>query len=115
MRACGQCAVEPIAKRFDPTMLEEAKAACLTISGMGCQHCATSVRNSLLSIDGVHIAEIAVQEGLGVVAYDEKKVQPVDLVKAVAAAGGDGRHQYWATINEIVSAEKAISMGHRRD
>lgn len=59
--------------------LRKRRAACLTISGMGCGNCATRVRNSLLKIDAVHLVEIAVEEGLAVVAFEWVKVHPVDL------------------------------------
>jgi len=110
MKACGNCSVDPMGKALDLKDLASAKAACLTVSGMGCQNCATRVRNSLLRIDGVHMVEIAVQEGLAVVAFDQQKVQPVDLVKAVAAAGDNDRHRYWARINDIMPATDALAI-----
>jgi len=111
MKTCGDCWVDPMSKVWDPAVVANARAACLTISGMGCANCATRVRNSLLKIDGVHVVEIAIQDGLAVVAFDRVKVQPVDLVKAVGEAGDGRTHRYWARVNAIMAANEALALG----
>jgi copper chaperone CopZ len=49
------CYVEPIYKNaVSAQQLQQADRATLAIWGMGCQNCATRVRNSLLPTEGVY-------------------------------------------------------------
>ena len=65
---------------------------------MGCQNCATRVRNGLLLLDGVFHAEIYLNMGMAEVFYDGRKVSAEVLVSTVAGAGNDSRHQYRAEV-----------------
>ena len=97
-----KCYVEPINKTVSEDQLSKVdSSALLTIRGMGCENCATRVRNSLLSLDGVSAAVILLNMGMAEINYDSRKVSPQMLVDAVSRAGNDGRHEYRA---ELVAA-----------
>ena len=83
-------------------------AAYLSVGGMGCPRCATRVRNGLLALPGVILAEVFLERGLAAAAYDPVQVSPEDLVRAVAGAGSDGRHRYWAEVERVLSAADAL-------
>lgn len=91
------CNVEPIYK--DAVSNEEirnAESALLAVWGMGCENCATRVRNSLLSLEGVYSVNVQLNLAMAEVSYDGRKVTAQRLVEAVARAGNDGRHEYRA-------------------
>lgn len=93
------CYVEPIYKNeAGADQLRNADSALLAIWGMGCPNCATRVRNSLLSVEGVLEAEVYLNMALAEVRYDGRKISPNALVEAVSRAGNDGRHEYRAQI-----------------
>ncbi|GIV80284.1 cation transporter [Litorilinea aerophila] len=92
------CSVEPFEKPLEPGALETAQVAYLAVWGMGCPRCATRVRNGLLQVEGVLMAQVALTDGIAAAAYDPERVQPASLVAAVAAAGHDGRHSYRAQL-----------------
>jgi copper chaperone len=94
-----KCYVEPIKKDgILVEQLESADTATLAIRGMGCENCATRVRNSLLSLDGVHTVDIYLNMALAEVRYDGNKIPATNLVAAVSRAGNDGRHHYVAEL-----------------
>jgi copper chaperone CopZ len=93
-----KCYVEPINKTALDSVIRNADSTLLSVSGMGCQNCATRVRNGLLSLDGVFHAEISLNMGMAEVFYDGRKISDEALVNAVAGAGNDGRHQYSAEV-----------------
>lgn len=93
-----KCYVEPINKTASTDQIQKADSATLAVSGMGCENCATRVRNSLLSLDGVHGVEMSLNMALAKVSYDRKKVSADALVNAVSRAGNDGRHEYRAEL-----------------
>lgn len=70
----------------------------LEISGMGCPNCVHRVRNSLLLSYGVTSVDIRLENGAGTILYNPDLIQPGDLLRAVVAAGGDGRHEYRARL-----------------
>ena len=88
------CHVEPIQESALAHVLQSADRSLRSISGMGCPNCATRVRNGLLLLEGVHDAEVMLNMRMAEVYYDEKKVSAELLIKAVAGAGNDGRHNY---------------------
>lgn len=88
------CHVEPIQKTVLDSVLKNADTTLLAVSGMGCPNCAARVRNGLVSLEGVHHAEIYLDTGLAEVYFDRGKVTPDMLIEAVAGAGNDGRHHY---------------------
>ena len=61
---------------------------------MGCPNCATRVRNSLLSLNGVFGVDVYLNMAVAEVIYDREKISAV----AVASAGNDGRHEYRAQL-----------------
>lgn len=92
------CHVEPIQKTVLESVLRNADTTLLAVSGMGCPNCAARVRNGLVSLDGVHHAEIYLEAGLIEVYFDGSKITLEMLIRAVADAGNDGRHHYEAVI-----------------
>jgi copper chaperone CopZ len=93
------CYVEPIYKdAVSRQQLEQADQATLLISGMGCHNCATRVRNSLLSLEGVYGVDVYLNMTLAEVTYTKAKVLPSQLVDAVTRAGNDGQHNYCAQL-----------------
>jgi len=96
-----KCRVEPINKTALDSVIRSADNILLSVSGMGCQNCATRVQNGLLTLDGVFHVEMNLGMGMAEVFYDAKKHSVDDLIGAVAGAGNDGRHQYRAEIAPI--------------
>ena len=97
------CYVEPIYKSsVSAAELQNADSALLSVGGMGCENCATRVRNSLLAVDGVYGVDVYLNMALAEVRYDSQKVTAQTLVDAVSRAGNDGRHEYRA---QLVSEE----------
>jgi copper chaperone CopZ len=97
-----KCYVEPIYKTTSLDQFKNSDNATLAVWGMGCENCATRVRNSLLALDGVHGVDVFLNMALADIRYDSKKLSSDVLVNAVSSAGNDGRHNYRA---ELISAE----------
>ena len=95
------CYVEPIYKATSAEQIRDADTALLAIGGMGCQNCATRIRNSLLSLDGVYFVDIYLNLAIAEVSFDGQKVSAKHLIEAVIRAGNDGHHEYRA---ELVAA-----------
>lgn len=68
-------------------MTEERKKAELKISGMTCATCATTIKKSLLSQNGVTDAQVNPGNETATVEYDATKLKLGDLEKAVTGAG----------------------------
>jgi copper chaperone CopZ len=101
------CYVEPIYKNsVNGDELRNADNALLAVWGMGCENCATRVRNSLLSVDGVLGVDVYLNMALAEVRYTGKKVSIMKLVDAVSRAGNDGRHEYRA---QLIEGEQEIA------
>lgn len=98
MEHATNCHVDPVQKSVDAEALDRAETAVLEVIGMGCQTCATRVRNSLLARSGVVEAQVDLYAGLALVHYDARQIEPKDLLHAVAVAGGDSRHAYMASL-----------------
>lgn len=92
------CHVEPMYKQASPEEIRQAKTALLAIGGMGCENCATRVRNSLLSLPGVYAADVHLKVGLVEIRFDSNVVSTLALEDAVSRAGNDGRHEYRARL-----------------
>ena len=103
------CHVEPVEKPLDRTALSTAMVAYLAVWGMGCPRCAMRVRNGLLGLDDVLLADVFLEEGIAAVAYKPDRVTTEDLVTVVAAAGNDGRHHYRAKVVGQVPAAQVLS------
>lgn len=95
------CYVEPIEKTASADQVRNADSALLAVRGMGCPNCVTRVRNSLLSMEGVHSAEVYLNLAMAEISFDGQKVSTRMLLEAVSRAGNDGRHDYRA---ELVAA-----------
>jgi copper chaperone CopZ len=93
-----QCQVEPIQKDASADDLNEPRIVGLTVQGMGCVNCATRVRNSLLALNGVVSADVDWERGLALVDYVPAKTNVDTILQAVAAAGNDGHHNYYAQV-----------------
>lgn len=104
-----KCHVDPLEKPLDHAAISEAMVAYLAVWGMGCPNCARRVRNSLLSLDGVMLVNIFLEQAMAVVAYDPKRVNSDELVKAVAIASNDGRHHYRAEVMTMMMAADALT------
>jgi copper chaperone len=59
--------------------------AILKIEGMSCQHCVMRVRKAVDQLPGVSSSDVKV--GTATVEYDESKIKPADLERAVEQAG----------------------------
>lgn len=92
-----KCHVDPMNKFASPQQLRDADRALLSVGGMGCENCATRVRNGLLSVEGVFAANVYLNVGLAEVFYDNTKVSTAVLKNAVHNAGNDG-HEYEAML-----------------
>jgi copper chaperone CopZ len=93
------CYVEPVQKSpATANQLQTAERATLAVSGMGCQNCATRVKNSLLSLEGVYGVDVYLNMALVEVIYNRNTVLSGALTDAVARAGNDGRHEYRADL-----------------
>ena len=93
-----QCHVEPIQKVACADDLSDARIVALIVRGMGCVNCATRVRNSLLALDGVVSADVDWERELALVDYVPAKTNVDTLLQAVAVAGNDGHHNYYAQV-----------------
>ena len=97
------CYVEPIYKNAaSMDQLQKADRATLVVWGMGCENCATRVRNSLLSLDSVYGVDVYLNMAVAEVSYDRERISANELVATVSRAGNDGRHQYRA---ELIASE----------
>lgn len=108
MNERDNCHVKPLEKPLDQVALATAEAAYLAVQGMGCSRCAMRVRNGLLSLEDVLVVEVLLEQGIAIVAYNPERVTTDNLVKAVAAAGSDGRHHYRARVVGQVPAAQAL-------
>lgn len=104
------CHVDPLQKPLDRQAFESARAAILGVGGMGCPTCAMRVRNGLLQLDGVLLAEVFLEQGIAAVAFDGQRLAPNQLVAAVGAAGNDGRHHYVAHLLNTMAATEAFTL-----
>ena len=102
------CHVDPVEKTLDHQAIESALAAYLQVEGMGCPNCAMRVRNGLLGLEGVLAAEVELEQGLAAAAYDPNRVTTKDLIQAVAFAGNDGRHHYFARLIKQVPVSQVL-------
>jgi len=103
------CHVEPLEKPLDEAALDKARAVYLAVWGMGCPHCAMRVRNGLLSLEHVLFADVSLEKGLAIAAYDPERVSSDDLMMAVAMADNDGRHKYRVRVVGQVPATEALN------
>jgi len=98
MKPPDPCHVEPIVKSVDDKLLDTAQSAYLAVTGMGCKRCAIRVRNSLLQLGGVLIADVFLEDGLAAVAFNPAQTFPQKLLTAVESAGIGTHHHYLAEL-----------------
>lgn len=103
------CHIEAIQKITSPDEQEYMELALLSVSGMGCHHCAHRVRNSLLSLRGAVDAYVDHAGGIAQVTFNPRLVTVADLVSAVLRAGGDGRHEYGARLLATALSRPALT------
>ncbi len=95
------CYVAPNQKTATTEELANAASIWLAVFGMGCPNCAARVRNSLLALDGVLDVSVSHVAGMAEIFFKQDTVPVTDMIAAVAQAGNDGRHEYWAVaLNE---------------
>jgi copper chaperone CopZ len=92
------CHVEPIIKTASADQIRKADHVLLAVWGMDCENCATRVRNSLLSLDGVYAVQVYPNKALAGISFDHRKVSALMLLEAVSRAGNDGCHIYTAQL-----------------
>ena len=85
---------------------EEAEVAFLAVDGLGCVSCANRVRNALLALPGVFLAEVDLDHHTVSVWHDPRRVTSHVLADAVASAGDD-THHYSASV--IVATAEAVA------
>jgi copper chaperone CopZ len=110
MSESKNCHVEPIEKSFDISALHSAQVTYLSVSGMGCPRCATRVRNSLVMLEGVLLADVTMEMMIAAVAYDPASVTPAALKQAVTDAGNDGKHHYQAEVIKNLPAREVLQL-----
>ena len=94
MNNTQKCHVESLSKKNSPEELSTVRGAVLEIGGMGCPNCAMRVQNSLLQLRGVVGAEVDHQSRIALVRFNPTMLTPGEMLLAVEAAGGDGKHEY---------------------
>lgn len=94
----ANCHVEPIQKISTPEEHQGITTARLAVWGLGCLNCANRVRNNLIAVTGVVEADVDHTTGFAFVEYNPDLVSVPSLLQAVAQAGNDGRHKYFAML-----------------
>ena len=92
------CHVIPITKPLDSEALRGARSAYLAVEGLGCERCATRVRNALLQLGNALAADVVLADGMARVAYAPEHTDVGRLLAAVVACGDDTRHRYRAKL-----------------
>lgn len=103
------CHVEPRESYADFSELSADYTAYFRIEGMGCQNCANRVKNGLLALQGVHMAEVSLQEGVAGVVYNPDLHSPPALENAIFNAGNDGRHLYYARLSRVLDSPTILN------
>lgn len=107
MKRC--CHVEPEESNADFTQLESDYTAYFGIQGMGCQNCASRVKNGLLGLDGVHLAAVYLHEHVAGVVYNPEIHTTEELEQAIFHAGNDGRHAYHAQLLRVIESPTILN------
>jgi len=108
MKPYGEYYEKPVQRAMVPFSSDTVKAACVRISGLGCNNCVTHVKNSLGRLDGVLLVEIALEDGLATMVYDPLITSPVDIIRAVESAAHDGKHRYWADVIAVTDVSDVL-------
>ncbi len=103
------------AEKYDNVVSQSCR---ITIGGMTCSACSSSITQKLEGIHGVHRASVSSAIGRATVAYDNSMVRPDDLLRAVKTAGYDATLQVQSAFdtiqrlrysNEILEIKEAVS------
>lgn len=70
-----------------PAPVGDLKTCVLSVKGMYCSGCVSSVGGALKNLDGVVDAQVDLQTGEATVTYDPAKVTPEAGIKAVEQVG----------------------------
>lgn len=105
-----ECFVEPVSKPWDPQHFFEAAVAYLGVTGMGCRCYELRVRNGLLKLDGVTIANVNMKNNSVTSVYDPEKVSISHLIQAIENAAGEDGRRFWAALYFQISAEQAYAI-----
>jgi copper chaperone len=62
-------------------MMKELK---LKIEGMSCDMCVNTIKRLLSELDGIIDVDINLEEGIGIVKYDEEKINEDEILKSEA-------------------------------
>lgn len=57
------------------------------VTGMACKHCSAKVTAKALSLSGVKTAEVALENGILTVEFDENALSAREIATAVTASG----------------------------
>lgn len=85
----------PVLRSFNERVGPEAlgspamSSTTLTIPGIHCDHCKSSIEGALNQLDGVHSAEVSVDERTVAVEYDESAVDVAAIKDAIIEQGYD--------------------------
>ena len=71
-------------QRIDKT--DVGSKAVLRVDGLLCSLCAANVNGRLEAIEGVHSANVDLEEGSAAIMYDGERVDTKELISAVEAA-----------------------------
>lgn len=105
-----ECFVDPVVKVWDPMPLPEALVAYLGVTGMGCGGCELRVRNGLLKLDRVLLANVNLRDNSVMAVYDPRQASARDLIWAIENAAGDDGRRFWAALYFQVPAERAYAI-----
>lgn len=61
----------------------------IKVDGMSCGGCVKNVSNALEALDGVHKADVSLEQAQATVEFDTAKLQRADLLQVVEDAGFD--------------------------
>ena len=70
--------------------VQDTATVRLHISGMTCGSCPTTARLALKRLSGVHSAKVTLDDSLGVVRYDPRKVTPAQIAAQLTRVTGYG-------------------------
>ena len=61
----------------------------LQVSGMTCQHCVSSVKNSVMALQGVNQVDVSLENGSVDIAYDNPNLNASQIAAAIEDQGYD--------------------------
>jgi Cu+-exporting ATPase len=66
---------------------QQAKTFIIPVEGMSCGACASNVKKTVKSLDGVTDVEVSLENREAKVTYNNKKISPEDVQKAINGLG----------------------------